>query len=104
VSGPRPIFSAWASCESLILAFNPLKVSRVDSGSQANKVNFVQGKTIAGNQSAACTYVSNQPNSVKSGERSLPFASFPYFFTAMACSSKCPPARSDPAPINSLAG
>src|SRR5713226_6608873 len=25
-----------------------------------------------------------------------PFESFPYFFTAMACNSKCPPRRSDP--------
>jgi len=29
---------------------------------------------------------------------------FSYFFTAMACSSKWPPARSDPAPMNSRAG
>ena len=28
----------------------------------------------------------------------------PYFFTAMACNSKCPPRRSDPAPMNSRAG
>ncbi|SRR6266699_1458874 len=27
-----------------------------------------------------------------------------YFFTAMACNSKCPPRRSDPAPMNSRAG
>src|SRR5215467_4626956 len=29
---------------------------------------------------------------------------FPYLFTAMACSSKCPPINRDPAPMNSRAG
>src|SRR6267143_670697 len=32
------------------------------------------------------------------------FASFAYLFTAIACSSKCPPRSSAPAPINSRAG
>ena len=32
------------------------------------------------------------------------FESFAYLFTAIACSSKCPPRSSDPAPINSRAG
>jgi len=32
------------------------------------------------------------------------FEFLPYFFTAMACNSKCPPRRSDPAPMNSRAG
>jgi hypothetical protein len=27
-----------------------------------------------------------------------------YLFTAIACNSKCPPRRSDPAPMNSRAG
>jgi len=34
----------------------------------------------------------------------LAFRIVPYFFTAMACNSKCPPRKSDPAPMNSRAG
>ena len=30
--------------------------------------------------------------------------SFSYLFTAMACNSKCPPRKSEPAPMNSRAG
>ncbi len=33
-----------------------------------------------------------------------PFEPCFYFFTAMACNSKCPPRKSDPAPMNSRAG
>jgi len=49
-------------------------------------------------------YTLRRIHSMEVSKLTGPLESFSYFFTAIACNSKCPPRSSDPAPINSRAG